>query len=188
MMEPRYDEANEIKAASIRRRNEAIAREILESWNIGETTVLHRHFDPNGINHSVGSITGADASDDFEARAAEITLGAGTIEDPPYPDAQMEVDTFPRSKEPAVLTEADMVAICWRYTGTHTGQWLDREATGSQFNVHGCELIRFNSSGMVIEHDDQATKPRLEMLAQLGLLDRPMVQMLEGQGLLGSHL
>ena len=187
-MQPRYDEANEIKAASIRRRNEAIAREILESWNIGETTVLHRHFDPNGINHSVGSITGDDASDDFEARAAEITLGAGAIEDPPYPDAHMEVDRFPRSKEEAVITEGDMVILCWRYTGTHTGPWLDREATGSQFNVHGGEVIRFDRSGMVIENDDRATKPRLEMLAQLGLLDRPMLQMLEEQGLLGSHL
>jgi hypothetical protein len=186
-VQPRYDEANETKAAAIRRRNEAIAREILESWNIGDTAVLFRHMDPNGINHSVGSITGGDAPD-FEAREAEVRLGAGAIEDPPYPDAHMAVDKFPISKQEAVVKAGDMVFMPWRYIGTHTGSWLDREATGRQFNVHGGEVIRFDISGMVIEHDDRAWKPRLEMLAQLGLLDRPMLRMLEDQGLLGSQL
>lgn len=86
-------------------------------------------------------------------------------------------------REEVAVAEGDMVFLGWEGTGTHLGPLYDQGSTGVRVELHGGEILRF-SGGRVVEHFDHFTKPRLESLALLNVLDDTVINRLVDEGLL----
>ncbi|HWS55131.1 MAG TPA: ester cyclase [Pyrinomonadaceae bacterium] len=86
-------------------------------------------------------------------------------------------------REEVAIAEGDMVFLGWEGTGTHLGPLYGKEATGVRVELHGGEILRY-SDGLVVEHFDHFTKPRLESLALMDVLDDPVLNRLVEEGLL----
>jgi hypothetical protein len=86
-------------------------------------------------------------------------------------------------REEVSIAEGDMVFLGWEGTGTHLGPLYEKEATGVRVQLYGGEIVRFKN-GMLIEHIDHFMKPRLESLLLLDILDDPVLERLDEEGLL----
>jgi len=64
-----------------------------------------------------------------------------------------------------VVAENDIVAVRYRWEGTHSGTFLGIPATGRRAAVRGMDFYRFKN-GRIAEHWDNMDE--LSMLTQLG--------------------
>ena len=74
-----------------------------------------------------------------------------------FPDVRFVVDE--------IVGENDIVAVRYRWEGTHSGTFLGIPATGRRAAVRGMDFYRFKN-GRVAEHWDNMDE--LSMLTQLG--------------------
>jgi len=74
-----------------------------------------------------------------------------------FPDVRFVLDE--------VVAENDIVAVRYRWEGTHSGTFLGIPATGRRAAVRGMDFYRFKS-GRIAEHWDNMDE--LSMLTQLG--------------------
>jgi steroid delta-isomerase-like uncharacterized protein len=74
-----------------------------------------------------------------------------------FPDVRFVLDE--------VIAENDVVAVRYRWEGTHSGDFLGIPATGRRVAVRGMDFYRFKN-GRVAEHWDNMDE--LAMLTQLG--------------------
>jgi predicted ester cyclase len=70
-----------------------------------------------------------------------------------------------------LVAERNRVVLIWDFTGTHTGDFFGRAATGRQLNVTGYEVVKFNNKGQMIGHFSNHGQTGMEVLAQVGFLD-----------------
>lgn len=74
-----------------------------------------------------------------------------------FPDVRFVVDE--------IVGENDVVAVRYRWEGTHSGTFLGIPATGRRAAVRGMDFYRFKN-GLIAEHWDNMDE--LSMLTQLG--------------------
>jgi predicted ester cyclase len=147
--------------------NVAVMRQVIQAFNSGDTQVIDKVISPKIVQHSAHPIPAN--GDPIAALKNEILLPLKG-----FPDLNF--------KEELMIAEGDMVFFAWEWTGTNTGQLYGQKPTGKKLHLHGGEVARF-SDGKVVEHWDQFTKPRLETLTELGILDGPMLERLDKAGL-----
>jgi predicted ester cyclase len=149
--------------AETRHQNILIARRLLAAFSWVQPEVFPKYISPNIINrspHSKGTLKEED----------EVK-----VQHTAYPDLHY--------REEMAVAEGDMVFLGWEGSGTHLGPLFGRQPTGVRFEWHGGEILRLKD-GQVIEHLDHFTKPRLESLILLDILDDTMLELLKDQGLL----
>jgi predicted ester cyclase len=122
--------------------------------------------DPRALVHRLVEevVNARDASALDEIVTGELAALARRWIDPfrsAFPDFRMVVDD--------VLVDGDRVAARFRCSGTHTGEWLGRPATGRRFEdvaeVYFVRLVDGRLGGV-----DAAVEDNLDRLRQLGLL------------------
>jgi C-1 hydroxylase len=135
---------------------------MLAAFSWAQTELVREHISPDIINrspHSSGTVR-----EDDEMR----------VEHEIFPDIHF--------REEVTIGEGDMVFLGWEGTGTHLGELYEKPPTGIRLELHGGEVLRFRD-GMIVEHFDHFSKPRLESLALLGVLDNQALTELRDNGL-----
>lgn len=153
-------------------RNKAIMRKLLVAYSVGDTTAIDLFFDPNIVTRSVHPIFAGGppgATGGLEALKKEMVLPMAA-----FPDGHF--------KEEYIIGQGDMVVLGWHFEGTYSGELYGKQGTGARVAVDGAEIARFRKF-KVIEHWDHFSKPRLESLVLLQLLDEPLRQRLQARGM-----
>jgi predicted ester cyclase len=156
--------------AAVLARNKAIMRRMLDAFSRGDTSAIDEFISPDIIEHSAHPIARRAGEDPRVALKEEMRLPLEA-----FPDQHF--------REELLVAQGDMVCIGWEMTGTHGGSLYGKKATGTRVVVHGADIVRMKD-GKVIEHWDQFTKPRLESLIQVGLLNDNLQERLRNAGLL----
>jgi predicted ester cyclase len=136
------------------RRNKHIARRLLAAFTWGDTAAIREFISPDIKNRSPHPPDAIREEDEIEIQQRSFA------------------DLYYR--EDLIVAEGDMVFIGWEGEGTSTGPLFGKQPTGRSFVANGGEILRFDN-GQVVEHWDQFTKPRLEGMVKLGLLDDEML-------------
>jgi len=146
--------------------NKAIMRRMLEAFNTGRTEIVAELFDSN-INDK-GNRVGFEK----KLQTAHPTKRVQT-------EILREEDAFPdrKFKEEVLIAEGDLVVLHWSMTGTHRGRILGQPPTGKKVRTTGTEIIRIKN-GKIIEHMGDDTGHVLDLLSQLDMLDKPLLQKL----------
>lgn len=133
-------------------RSNAIVHEAFESWNAHDPETYVSLLDPNhmieGDTVPGGRLVGRSGA--LEYMQMFITG---------FPDLHFDIERE--------LTSGDLVAICWKSTGTHRGPLPGIAATGRSGSQHGCTVFRI-ADGRIAQmwtYWDGAT-----LLRQLGVL------------------
>lgn len=77
-----------------------------------------------------------------------------------FPDLRFEAEEL--------FTSGDKVAVYYRTTGTHSGEFMGMPATGKSFDVHGVDIVRFGDDGVAREH--WGVFDAMGMMQQLGAM------------------
>jgi steroid delta-isomerase-like uncharacterized protein len=73
-----------------------------------------------------------------------------------------------RTEPEKVLADGDTVAVYFRTTGTHSGEFMGIPPTGKSIDVHGVDIVRFGDDGLAHEH--WGLFDALGMMQQLGVV------------------
>jgi len=147
--------------AALRKRNKAVVLQMLEAFNKGDTKVVARLLHPD-----VQSRTKHPLNPEMDRMAVADRVQLEMLHDrKAFPDGRFEV------KE--LIAEENKVILHWTFTGTHTGELFDRQATGRKVNLVGHEIIELDR-GRIIRHTDDHALTLLDMLSQLRMLDTAM--------------
>jgi steroid delta-isomerase-like uncharacterized protein len=86
---------------------------------------------------------------------------------------RMQLAAFPdlRMHAEDVVADGPKVVVRVRFTGTHTGDFLDMPATGRNVDVQLIDIFSFGDDGRVSEH--WGVMDQLTMLVQLGVVPAP---------------
>jgi steroid delta-isomerase-like uncharacterized protein len=136
---------------------ELTLKAIEEIWNTGNFAVLDQTHAPDFIHRGTGlaESTGLEALKQFVT-----TLRSG------FPDARFEVETM--------VSEADLVATRWRFTGTHLGSWFGVPATGKSVVFTGTSINRV--AGGRLAEQVSSDWDVMAMWRHLGLAGDPAAQ------------
>jgi predicted ester cyclase len=156
--------------ARVLAQNKAIMRRLLHAFARGDTSAIDEFISPDIIEHSAHPIPRRPGEDPRVALKEEMLLPLQA-----FPDQHF--------REEAIVAQGDMVYIGWEMSATHGGDIYGRKASGRQVLLHGGDIVRIKD-GKIVEHWDQFTKPRLESLIQIGVLDQQLQQRLGDAGLL----
>jgi steroid delta-isomerase-like uncharacterized protein len=77
-----------------------------------------------------------------------------------FPDLRFEPED--------VLVDGGKVAVRYRATGTHSGDFMGMPATGKGMDVQGVDIVRFGDDGLGHEH--WGVFDAMTMMQQLGLV------------------
>jgi steroid delta-isomerase-like uncharacterized protein len=147
--------------------NKAIMRRMLEAFNTGSTRTVAELFDRdiNDRGKRVGFEKSMQTAHPIKRVQTEI---------------MREQDAFPdrEFKEEFLIAEGDLVVLHWTMTGTHRGGILGRPATGKKVQTSGTEIIRIKN-GKIVEHMGDDTGHVLDLLWQLDMLDKNLLQKLK---------
>jgi steroid delta-isomerase-like uncharacterized protein len=80
-----------------------------------------------------------------------------------FPDLRFEPEQF--------FVNEDTVAVYYRASGTHSGEFMGIPATGKRFDVHGVDIVRFGDDGIAREH--WGVFDAMGMMQQLGVVEGP---------------
>jgi predicted ester cyclase len=148
---------------SIRKRNKANMRRILEAFNTGNTDLVDEVAAPALVSFTPKP----DIPGDREGLKRQIKQFRQM-----FPDARFE--------EQAIIAEGDVVTLFWKMVGTPKGEYLGRRLPEKQITHYGLDTVRF-TKGKQIEHRD--TFDLMGFLDKLGVLDQEMLQTLRDRGL-----
>ncbi len=121
-----------------------------EVWALGNVSFASEVFAGDYVRHDLRATQAAPGAAG-SARIAEQFRQA-------FPDLQWRIDL--------VLAEGDLVAARWTASGTNSGSWGGRPATGKPAEFSGVNIFRFGDHGKVVEiwnHRDD-----LGLMEQLG--------------------
>ena len=166
---PHYPNAQANQAAVLAR-NKSIMRRMLHAFAVGDTSAIDEFISPDIIEHSAHPIPRKPGQDPRIALKEEMLLPLQA-----FPDQHF--------REEMLVAQGDMVSIGWEMTGTNTQALYGKKPTGKPVVLHGGDVVRFKN-GKIVEHWDQFTKPRLESLIYLGILDEKLQERLGSAGLL----
>jgi len=76
-----------------------------------------------------------------------------------FPDLRFEPEQF--------FVDGDRVAVYFRVTGTHSGEFMGIPPTGKSMDVHGVDIVRFGDDGVGREH--WGVFDTMGMMQQLGV-------------------
>jgi C-1 hydroxylase len=154
--------------AEVTANNKDIMRRLNIAFSQGDTTAIDQYFSPNIVSHSPHVVP-------FDGHPLQSMK-----EEMQLPFRAFSQQNF---REESLVAEGDMVFLGWEVTGTFRGPVHGAAGTGAPFQLTGGDVVRFKD-GLVIEHWDHFTKPRLESLIQFGVLDQQMLNNLNERGLL----
>lgn len=140
-----------------------VTRRLLAAFSWAQPEAFEKFISPENFSHSPHP-------EETEREEDEIK-----VQHQAYPDIHY--------REELSVAEGDMVFIGWEGTATHLGSLFNHKATGIRVSLSGGEILRFKD-GQVIEHFDHYSKPRLESLALLNILDGEAFEKLEQENLL----
>jgi predicted ester cyclase len=158
-------QANERKVLA---RNKAIMRRLLVAFTRGDTSAIDEFFSPHLVSHSPHVVP-------FDGHPIESLKKEMLLPFKAFPDQNF--------REENLVAEGDMVFLGWEMTGTFSGSLFRKKGKGIPFTLHGGEVVRMKD-GKVVEHWDHFTKPRLESLIEIGLLDQSLLNQFGKVGLL----
>ena len=105
------------------------------AFNDRRLDALDELFSPDVGDRSVAKVEDQVGLDGFKRRIAGHHAGVA--------DLRMAIHEL--------VTQDDLMAFRWSFTGTHTGPWLGRPATGRTFTLNGMNLERI-ADGLIVEH------------------------------------
>jgi steroid delta-isomerase-like uncharacterized protein len=109
---------------------ELAARWFHEVWNEHRTDIVHELVLADSIAHTdQGDLAGPQAFLTFHAAMVQA-----------LPDLRVTVEEL--------IEDGDRVAVRWRATGTHTGKFRGRPATGKPLTFRGTTWIRYRDGKM----------------------------------------
>ncbi|MFD6160874.1 ester cyclase [Nocardia sp. NPDC060256] len=146
----------------VRDSNQQGARRMLAAYSWAQTEMVKEYISPDIINRSAHP---AGTEDEQEEMRTEHDI---------FPDIHF--------REELVITEGDMVFLGWVSSASHTGELYGKKPTGIKIELHGGEILRFED-GMIVEHWDHYTKPRLEAYVLLGVMDEDSLKKMKAEGL-----
>ena len=127
--------------------NLAALETAIAAWNAGDRETYLEIYDPAVRHHGVGP----EPVDDAGNRAFYEILWSA------FPGSRLVVDD--------VLADGDRLALRFRLTGEHRGEFMGVPATGRAFVLDGQTIMRFRD-GRVVER--WTTSDLLGLMAQLG--------------------
>lgn len=131
--------------------NKEIAQHICEGlYGNGDTSLVDRYFAEDFVSHD--PVPGFPADREGVRNHVEAIHGAMDVE---------------QSEATHLLAEGDDVAVHWRITGTHTGEYIGIPATNRRVDTNGIVIYRFRD-GKVVEEWQRSDD--LGMMQQLGVL------------------
>jgi steroid delta-isomerase-like uncharacterized protein len=131
--------------------NKAVSRAIIDIFNGGDPARVGELIAENSVDHE--GLPGLDSNGPQGfLRVVGAMRGA-------FPDLHAETLR--------VIAEGDMVALHFRMTGTHQGEFAGMPATGRRIDVMGVDLIRFEN-GKAVEHWGYSEAQK--MMEQLGMM------------------
>ena len=148
-------------------RNKNLMRKLNQAFSVGDTSAIDEFISPEIVFHSPHVVQ-------MQGRPIE-----GLKEEMKLPFESFAEQNF---REGTIVAEGDMVFLEWELTGIHRGPVHGAPASGRRFMLQGGEVVRIRD-GLVVEHWDHFTKPRLESLIQFGVLDQKLLNQLKQLGL-----
>lgn len=79
-----------------------------------------------------------------------------------FPDIQWQVE--------AMIEEGNVVAVQWKCTGTHLGNFMGKAPTGNRFATRVMNFYYFNENGQIV--NDVAAEGLINIVEAVGLLKR----------------
>jgi SnoaL-like polyketide cyclase len=159
--------------ASVQEKNKALMLQMLEAFNKRDPSVVPKLLSPKARSASTFPGNPEMTKMPLERRLTEEILrtsGGGSTGPVPFPDGEFTV------KE--LLADGDKVILIWEMNGTNKGEILGRPPTGKTVSVTGYEVVQFANGQMISHYDNHGTQTVLEVLAQVGQLDAPMMKTL----------
>jgi steroid delta-isomerase-like uncharacterized protein len=116
--------------------NRAAALEFLEqAWMNGDLTAYERFVSPDQVLHLAGYPEPFRGRD--EALAWIRTYRSA------FPEISFEIE--------AVIAEGDTVALRWRSSQTHRGEYLGVKPLGTRVSMTALQMFRFGDDGLIAE-------------------------------------
>ena len=132
--------------------NRAALDAAIAAWNSGDGETYLKLYDPSVRHHGLGP----EPLDQAGNRAFYEGLWAA------FPGSQITIDD--------IIAEDDQLAVRFRLTGEHHGEFMGVAPTGRAFVLNGQTVMRFRD-GRVVER--WTTSDLLGLLIQLGALPAP---------------
>jgi predicted ester cyclase len=102
-------------------------------WSAGYADSLQEMLAENCITHNLA--TGEEHGREFESQACRIWHAA-------FSEVQVNIEQM--------VVEGDKVTVYWRLSSTHTGPFMNIDATGKRIDVPGMEINRI-AKGKIAE-------------------------------------
>ena len=132
----------------------ATARRIYDLINAGEVDGMDDLMADDFVEHE--EIPGLEPTKEGVKSFFRMQLAA-------FPDLRMQVED--------VVADGHKVVARVRFTGTHTGDFMDMPATGRSVDAQLVDIFRFDDDGRVSEH--WGVMDQLTMMQQLGVVPAP---------------
>lgn len=139
--------------AATTRRLEAVVREDIERvWNDGDLSVVDEHYADDYVLHDPSLPEDVHGPEGFKSYVREFRAA--------FPD--LEVVDYD------VITEGDTAAIRYTWRGTHEGELMGIEPTGTEVEGTGMAFSRFEDGKA---QEDWIVDDVLGLLRQLGVVE-----------------
>ena len=132
--------------------NRAALDAAIAAWNRGDEETYLKLYDPSVRHHGVGP----EPVDQAGNRAFYESVWAA------FPGSQITIDD--------TVAEGDQLAVRFRLTGEHQGEFMGVPPTGRAFVLNGQTVVRFRD-GRVVER--WTTSDIIGLLIQLGAVPAP---------------
>ena len=148
---------------TIRNRNKANVRRVLEAFNTGNTKIVDEIAAPTLVSYTPKPGMRGDR-DGLKKQIEQFRQM--------FPDVRFE--------EQEIIAEGDVVHLRWKMVGTPKGEYLGRRLPEKQITIYGQDTVRL-ADGKQVEHRD--TFNLMGFLDKLGVLDSDMLEKLRESGL-----
>lgn len=138
--------------ATTTQQNKDVARQFFDAWNEANFDVIDEVVAADAEHHDPMDPPDLPTGPEGEKQLLDIYQSG-------FPDATLEVEDM--------LAEGNEVAVRWRATGTHEGEFLGVEPTGNQIEIVGFEINRLKE-GQIVE--SWVLFDSLSLLQQLGVI------------------
>ena len=128
--------------------NKKLVRRYIETWNRGDLQGMAEFWSPDMIHHTRGGSHG------FES---VLNIVSGFMQ--AFPDLHFTIED--------IVADGDRVASRMTATGTHTGEYMGKPATGNKVSCSVFGIARV-AEGKLVEH--WGVTDELHLMEQIGLV------------------
>jgi steroid delta-isomerase-like uncharacterized protein len=136
---------------------------VIEFWNTGNADIAKQVIGDNYVGRHTALPEPLKGRDALVSYAKEVRAA--------FPDFRLEVLDM--------LSQASKVAVRWKWTGTHKGEWQGIAPTGKQVSQWGVTIARIENGRSVEEH---ISADGIGLLQQLGVLPAEAQRRVGGAG------